>query len=172
MSLFKVFQKGFGFLSGQETQSFIVGFYHFPSTALGGQQVDSAPHSGGDSTVYGGTHERKDVVHGLPGQSFPFQRLGVGLSCGFFGLCISGMRLQELRLEGGKQIGGQFDHGQCVNFVLEMCLALSIMLTNVLSFAFAPCKVGIHRSPMATFFRSTGLMSVTAISARNFARSF
>ena len=109
MPLFEVVQKGFGFLSGQETQSFIVGFDHFPSTALGGQRVDSAPHAGGNSTVYGGTHERKDVVHGLSGQSFPFPRLGVGLSCGFFGLCIPGGRLQELRLEAGKQIRGQLD---------------------------------------------------------------
>ena len=122
MPLFEVVQKGFGFLSGQETQSFIVGFYHFPGTALGGQRVDSAPHAGGNSTVYGGTHERKDVVHGLFGQSFPFPRLGVGLSCGFFGLCIPGGRLQELRLETGKQIRGQLDNGQSVNLLLRWAL--------------------------------------------------
>ena len=39
MPLFEVVQKGFGFLSGQETQSFIVGFDHFPSTAFGGQRL-------------------------------------------------------------------------------------------------------------------------------------
>ena len=35
MTLFKVVQKGLGFLSGQETQPFIVGRHHFPCTALG-----------------------------------------------------------------------------------------------------------------------------------------
>ena len=145
MPLFKVVQQGPGFLSGQETQSFIVGRYHFPCAASGGQGVDAAPHAGGDSAVYGGTHERKDIVHSLSGQCFPLPCSGFGISCGLFGLCISGRRLQELRLEGGKQIGSQFDHGQCVNFVLEMRLVLAIMLADVLSFAFAPCKIGVHQ---------------------------
>ena len=57
MPLFKVVQKGLGLFPCQEAQSFIVGFDHFPCTTLGGQRVDSAPHTGGDSTVYGGTHE-------------------------------------------------------------------------------------------------------------------
>ena len=124
MPLFKVVQKGLGFLSGQETQPFIVGLYHLPSAALGGQRVDSAPHAGGDSTIYGGTHEREDVVHGLSGQSFPFPRLGIGLSCGFFGLCIPGGRLQELRLEIGKQVWGQLGNGQGVDFGLDMSAIL------------------------------------------------
>ncbi len=156
MPLFEVVQKGFGFPSGQETQSFIIGFYHFPSTALGGQQVDSAPHSGGDSTVYGGTHERKDVVQGLPGQSFPFPRLGVGLSCGFFGLCIPGGCLQELRLEAGKQIRSQFDNGQSVNFVLEVGV-MTVVPVNVFPFTSAPCKIGIHQVPDGNFIPLNGV---------------
>ena len=138
MPLFEVVQKGFGFPSGQETQSFIIGFYHFPSTALGGQQVDSAPHSGGDSTVYGGTHERKDVVQGLPGQSFP------------------GGRLQELRLEAGKQIRSQFDNGQSVNFVLEVGV-MTVVPVNVFPFTSAPCKIGIHQVPDGNFIPLNGV---------------
>ena len=168
MPLFEVVQKGFGFLSGQETQSFIVGFYHFPGTALGGQRVDSAPHAGGNSTVYGGTHERKDVVHGLSGQSFPFPRLGVGLSCGFFGLCIPGGRLQELRLEAGKQIRGQLDNRQSVNFVLEVGVILTVVLVNVFPFALAPFKIGIHQVPDGDFIPLNGVDA----SELNFTRSF
>ena len=126
MPLFEVVQKGLGLFPCQEAQSFIVGFDHFPCTTLGGQRVDSAPHTGGDSTVYGGTHERKDVVHGLSGQSFPFPRPGVGLSCGFFGLCIPGGRLQELRLEAGKQIWSQIGNRQSVDFGLEVGAMLAV----------------------------------------------
>ena len=157
MPLFKVVQKGLGLFPCQEAQSFIVGFYHFPCTTLGGQRVDSAPHTGGDSTVYGGTHERKDVVHGLSGQSFPFPRLGVGLSCGFFGLCIPGGRLQELRLEAGKQIRGQLDNRQSVNFVLEVGVILTVVLVNVFPFAPAPFKIGIHQVPDGDFIPLNGV---------------
>ena len=157
MPLFKVVQKGLGFLSGQETQSFIIGRYHFPCAASGGQGVDAAPHAGGDSAVYGGTHERKDVVHGLSGQSFPFPRLGVGLSCGFFGLCIPGGRLQELCLETGKQIRGQLDNGQSVNFVLEVGVILTVVLVNVFPFAPAPFKIGIHQVPDGDFIPLNGV---------------
>lgn len=157
MPLFKVVQKGLGFLSGQETQSFIIGRYHFPCAASGGQGVDAAPHAGGDSAVYGGTHERKDIVHSLSGQCFPLSCSGFGITCGLFGLCISGRRLQELSLESGKQIGGQFDHGQGVNFVLEMRLVLAIMLADVLSFAFAPCKIGVHQVSDGDLFPFDGV---------------
>ena len=51
MPLFEVVQKGFGFLSGQKTQPCIIGFYHLPCAALGGQRVDTAPHTGGNGTV-------------------------------------------------------------------------------------------------------------------------
>ena len=168
MPLFKVVQKGLGLFPCQETQSFIVGFDHFPSTALGGQRVDSAPHAGGDSTIYGGTHERKDVVHGLFGQSFPFPRLGVGLSCGFFGLCIPGGRLQELRLEAGKQIRGQLDNGQSENYVLGTGVILTVMLVNVFPFALAPFKIGIHQVPDGDFIPLNGVDA----SELNFTRSF
>ena len=157
MPLFKVVQKGLGLFPCQEAQSFIVGFDHFPCTALGGQRVDSAPHAGGDSTIYGGTHEREDVVHGLSGQSFPFPRLGVGLSCAFFGLCIPGGRLQELRLETGKQIRGQLDNGQSVNFVLEVGVILTVVLVNVFPFAPAPFKIGIHQVPDGDFIPLNGV---------------
>ena len=157
MTLFKVVQKGLGFLSGQETQSFIIGRYHFPCAASGGQGVDAAPHAGGDRAVYGGTHERKDIVHSLSGQCFPLSCSGFGITCGLFGLCISGRRLQELSLESGKQIGGQFDHGQGVNFVLEMRLVLAIMLADVLSFAFAPCKIGVHQVSDGDLFPFDGV---------------
>lgn len=157
MPLFEVVQKGLGLFPCQEAQSFIVGFDHFPCTTLGGQRVDSAPHTGGDSTVYGGTHERKDVVHGLSGQSFPFPRPGVGLSCGFFGLCIPGGRLQELRLEAGKQIRGQLDNRQSVNFVLEVGVILTVVLVNVFPFAPAPFKIGIHQVPDGDFIPLNGV---------------
>lgn len=109
MPFFEIVQKGFGFLSGQETQSFIVGFDHLPCAALGGQRIDAAPYAGGDGTVYGGAHEREDIVHGLPGQCFPLPCSRGGISCGLFKLCIPGRRFQELRLEIGKQIRGQFN---------------------------------------------------------------
>lgn len=157
MPLFKVVQKSLGFLSGQKTQPFIVSRYHFPCAASGGQGVDAAPHAGGDGAVYGGTHERKDIVHGLSGQCFPLPCSGFGITCGPFGLCISGRRLQELRLEGGKKIGGQFNHGQGVNFVLEMRLVLAIMLADVLSFAFAPCKVSVHQVSDGALFTFDGV---------------
>ena len=156
MPFFKVVQKGLGLFPCQEAQSFIVGFDHFPCTALGGQRVDSAPHAGGDSTIYGGTHEREDVVHGLSGQSFPFPRLDIGLSCGFFGLCIPGGRLQELRLETGKQIRGQLDNGQSVNFVLEVGV-MTVVPVNVFPFTSAPCKIGIHQVPDGNFIPLNGV---------------
>ena len=149
MTLFEIVQQGLGFLSGQEAQSFIVGFDHLPCAALGGQRIDAAPYAGGDGTVYGGTHEREDIVHGLPGQCFPLP--GGGISCGLFALCIPGRRFQELRLEIGKQIGGQLDNGQRVDFGLEMGAVLAIMLVNVLSFASAPGKVGIDDFPYGDF---------------------
>ena len=156
MTLFKVVQKGLGFLSGQETQPFIVGRHHFPCTALGGQRVDSAPHTRGDSMVYGRSHERKDIVHGLPGQRFPFPCSGFGLACALFGLRIPGRCLQKLSFEGGKKIGRQFDHRQGVNFILEMRLILTIVLADGLSFAFAPFKVGVHQVSDGDFFPFDG----------------
>ena len=157
MTLFKVVQKGLGFLSGQETQPFIVGRHHFPCTALGGQRVDSAPHTRGDSMVYGRSHERKDIVHGLPGQRFPFPCSGFGLACALFGLRIPGRCLQKLSFEGGKKIGRQFDHRQGVNFILEMRLILTIVLADGLSFAFAPCKIGVHQVSDGDFFPFDGV---------------
>ncbi|WP_302554764.1 hypothetical protein, partial [uncultured Bilophila sp.] len=63
--------------------------------------VDSAPHSGSDSTVYGGTHERKDVVHGLSGQSFPFRALVLDFPTAFLGFVfpMGVFRSCALRLE-------------------------------------------------------------------------
>ena len=147
MPLFKVVQKGLGLFPCQEAQSFIVGFDHFPCTTLSRQRVDSAPHACGDSTVYGRAHERKDIVYSLTGQSFPLSCLCVGLSCAFFGLCISGNRLQELRLEAGEQIRGQLDNGQSVNFIFEVGVILTVVLVNVFPFALAPFKVGVHQVP-------------------------
>lgn len=112
MTLFEIIQKGFGFLSGQEAQSFIVGFDHLPCAALGGQRIDAAPCAGGDGTSYGGVHEREDMVHGLPGQCFPLPCSGFGISCGPFARCIPGRRFQELRLEIGTQIRGQLTTGR------------------------------------------------------------
>ena len=149
--LFEVVQKRPGFLSGQETQPFVVGLDHLPCPALGGQRVDSAPHAGGDSTVYGGSHETEDVVHGLPCQSFPRLPFSVELSSAFFRLCIPGGRLQELRLETGKQIRGQLDNRQGMNFAFEMSAILTIVLVNVLPFAPAPFKIGIHQVPDGDF---------------------
>lgn len=157
MPLFKVVQKEFGFLSGQETQPFIVSLYHLPGAALGGQGIDAVPHAGGDSMVYGGANEAEYVVHGLFGQSFPFPRLGVGLSCGFFGLCIPGGCLQELRLETGEQIRGQLDNGQSMNFVLEVGVILTVVLVNVFPFAPAPFKIGIHQVPDGDFIPHNGV---------------
>ena len=143
MPLFKVVQKGLGLFPCQKAQSFIVGFDHFPCTTFGGQRVDTAPHTCGDGTIYGGSHERKDIVYSLTGQSFPLPYLGVGLSCGLFGLCIPGKRLQELCLETGEQIRGHLDNWQGVNFVLEVSAVLTVMLIDVLPFASAPGKIRI-----------------------------
>ena len=151
MPLFKVIQKSPCFLSGQETQPFVVGFDHCPCAASGGQRIDAAPHAGGNSAVYGGAHERKDIVHGLPGQSFPLLHASFGLSCGCFGFCITGGCFQELRLEAGKQIGGQFDHGQAMNFGLDVRRVLTIMLVNVLSLAVTPFAIGVHHLPNGHF---------------------
>lgn len=105
MPFFEVIQKGLGFLSGQDTQSFIVGLDHRPCPALYGQRVDAAPYAGGDGTVYGGTHEAEDIVHGLPGQRFPLPSFRFRIFCGFFARCIPGRRFQELCIEIGKLIG-------------------------------------------------------------------
>ena len=155
--LFKVVQKCLGFLSGQKTQSFIIGLDHLPCPALGRQRVDSAPHTGGDSTVYGGSHERKNIVYGLPGQGFPLPRLDVGLSCGLFGLCIPGGRLQELCLETREQIGGQLDNGQSVNFSFEVGAVLTVVLVNVFSFAPAPRKIRVNDLPDGDFITFNGI---------------
>ncbi|WP_288714367.1 hypothetical protein [uncultured Bilophila sp.] len=106
--------------------------------------------------VYGRSHERKDIVHGLPGQRFPFPCSGFGLACALFGLRIPGRCLQKLSFEGGKKIGRQFDHRQGVNFILEMRLILTIVLADGLSFAFAPFKVGVHQVSDGDFFPFDG----------------
>ena len=157
MPLFEVVQKGFGLLSGQKTQPCIIGFYHLPCAALGGQRVDAAPHADGNGTVYSGTHEREDIVHGLSGQCFPRVPFNAGLSRAFLGLRISCGRFQELRLEIGKQIGGQLDNGQGMNFGLEMGAVLAIMLVNIFSFASAPGKVGIDDLPDGDFIPFNGI---------------
>lgn len=126
MPLFKAVQKGLGFLSGQETQPFIVSLYHFPSAALGGQGIDSAPHACGDGTVYGGTHKAEDVVDGLPGQHFSRRCFGFRLFGGLFGLCIPSRRFQKLRLEAGKQIRSQIGNRQSVDFGLEVGAILAV----------------------------------------------
>ncbi len=157
MPLFKVVQKGLGLFPCQKAQSFIVGFDHFPCTTLGGQRVDTAPHTCGDGTVYGGSHERKDIVYSLTGQSFPLPYPGVGLSCGLFGLCIPGKRLQELCLETGEQIRGQLGNWQGVNFALEVGVVLTVVLINILPFASAPFKVGMHQVPDGDFIPLNGI---------------
>ena len=157
MTLFKIVQKGFGFLSGQEAQSFIVGFDHLPCAALSGQRIDAAPYAGGDGTVYGGAHEREDIVHGLPSQCFPLPCFRFGISCGLFALCIPGRRFQELRLEIGEQIRGQFNDREGMNFGLEMGAVLAVMLVNILSFASAPGKVGVHYLPDGNFVALNGI---------------
>lgn len=104
-------------------------------SALGGQRIDAAPCAGGDCTIYGGAHEREDMVHGLAGQCFPLPCSGFGISCGPFARCIPGRRFQELRLEIGTQIRGQFNDRECMNFDLEMGAVLAILLVNALSLA-------------------------------------
>ena len=151
MPLFKVIQKGLGLLSGQETQPFVVSFDHCPCAASGGQGINAAPHAGGNGAVYGGAYEGKDVVHGLSGQSFPLPS-SCGLSCGLFGFCIPCGCFQELSLEAGEQIRSQLDHGQAMNFVLEMRRVLAIMLINVFPLASAPGKIGINEVPCGHFF--------------------
>lgn len=145
MTLFEIIQKGFGFLSGQEAQSFIVGFDHLPCAALGGQRIDAAPCAGGDGTVYGGAHERKNIVHGLPGKSFPGLCLGDGLDgAALFGLCIPGGRGEQFSLEIGEQPSTQIGNRQIVNFGFEVGAVLAVVLVNILPFASAPFKVGFH----------------------------
>ena len=154
MPLFKVIQKGLGLLSGQEAQPFVVGFDHRPCAASGGQGINAAPHAGGNGAVDGGAHEGKDVVHGLPGQSF-----SLSSSCGLalFGFSIPCGRFQELCLEVGEQIRSQLDYGQAMNFVLEMRRVLAIMLVNVFPLASAPGKIGINEVPCGHFFAFHGI---------------
>ena len=151
MPLFEIVQKGFGFLSGQEAQSFIVGFDHFPCAALGGQRIDAAPYAGGDGTVYGGAHEREDIVHGLPGQCFPLPRSGVGISRNLFELRISGGCGEQFSLEIGEQPRSQIGNRQIVNFGLKVGAVLTVVLVNILPFASAPFKVGVHELPDCHF---------------------
>ncbi|WP_370808726.1 hypothetical protein [Bilophila wadsworthia] len=113
MPLFKAVQKGLDFLS-------------FPSAALGGQGIDSAPHACGDGTVYGGTHKAEDVVDGLPGQHFSRRCFGFRLFGGLFGLCIPSRRFQKLRLEAGKQIRSQIGNRQSVDFGLGVGAILAV----------------------------------------------
>ena len=155
---FKVIQKGSGFLSGQKTQPFIVSLDHRPCPALCGQWVDAAPCASGDSPVYGGTHEAEDIVDGLPGQSFARFCSGWGLDgVTLFELCISGGRFQELRLEVGKQVGGQLDNGEGVNLGLEVGAVLAIMLINVLAFASAPRKISVNDLSDGDFITFNGI---------------
>ena len=144
MPLFKAVQKGLDFLS-------------FPSAALGGQGIDSAPHACGDGTVYGGTHKAEDVVDGLPGQHFSRRCFGFRLFGGLFGLCIPSRRFQKLRLEAGKQIRSQIGNRQSVDFGLEVGAILAVVLVNVLPFASAPGKVGVHYLPDGNFVALNGI---------------
>lgn len=145
MPLFEVVQKGFGFLSGQKTQSFIVGPDHLPCSALGGQRVDSAPCAGSDGTVYGGAHEAENVVDCLASQSFSGFCLILGLDAApLFGFCIPGGCGEQLRLEIGEESRTQIGNRQIVNLSLEMGLVLAVVLVNVLPFASTPFKVGVH----------------------------
>ena len=130
MPLFKAVQKRPDFLSGQETQPFIVGLYHFPSAALGGQGIDSAPHACGAGTVYGGTHKAEDVVDGLPGQHFSRRCFGFRPFGGLFGLCIPSRRFQKLRLEAGKQIRSQIGNRQSVDFGLARLSTVASRLSS------------------------------------------
>ena len=157
MPFFEIIQKCPGFLSGQETQSFVVGLDHRPCSALGGQRVDAPPCTSGDGPVYGGTYKAEDVVHGLPGQSFPRLPGSVGLLRALFVFCISCGRFQELCIEIGKQIGGQFDNGECVDFGLEMGVVLTVMLVNVFPFASAPCKVSVNDLSDGDFITFNGI---------------
>ncbi len=157
MPFFEVVQKCPDFLSGQETQSFIVGLDHRPCSALCGQRVDAAPYAGGDGPVYGGTYKAENVVHGLPCQSFPRLPGSVGLLRALFVFCISCGRFQELRLEVGKQIGGQLDKGEGVDFSLEVGAVLTVMLVNVFPFASAPCKVSVNNLPDGDFITFNGI---------------
>ena len=157
MPLFKVVQKGLGFFPRQETQPFIVSLYHLPSAALGGQGVDSAPHACGDGTVYGRTHKAEDVVDGLPGESFPLLGFGLRLFRGLFLLRIPGGSIQKLCLEIGKQIRGELDNGQGMNFGLEVGAVLTVMLINILPFTSAPGKIGVHNFPDGDFITINGI---------------
>lgn len=158
VALFEVVQQGFGFLSGQEAQPFIVGFDHFPCSALSGQRIDAAPSAGGDGPVNGGTHEAENVVDGLASQSFSRFCPGGGHDgVTLFGLCIPGGSFQELRLEVGKQIGGQLDYRQPMNFGLEMGAVLAVMLFNILPFASAPSKVSVNDLTDGDFITFNGI---------------
>lgn len=157
MPFFKVIQKGPGFFFGQKPQFFIVGLDHRPCSALCGQRVDAAPYASGDGPVYGGTYEAEDIVHGLPGQSFPCLSFRAGLFRSLFGLCIPGRRFQELRLEIEKQIRGQLDNGEGVNFGLEVGAVLTVMLVNVFPFASAPRKISVNDLPDGDFITFNGI---------------
>lgn len=86
MPLFKVVQKGLGLFPCQETQSFIVGFYHFPSTALGGQRIDSL-HAPVATARFMAEHMNEKMLFTVcPARVFRFRVLVLDFPAAFWAL--------------------------------------------------------------------------------------
>lgn len=144
MSDLQIIQQRFGLLTGKKTESLVVGFNHFPCSAFGGERIHASPYSGRCSMVYCGADKGKNVVDGLAGKCFDgfFIFSGFGSIHAFcFGVPSGGF--EELSLECGKQAWGQVRYGHGVDFGLEVGAILTIMLVDVLFFAFAPSVVRI-----------------------------
>ncbi|MFQ8888550.1 MAG: hypothetical protein ACLR7Z_09670 [Bilophila wadsworthia] len=156
MPLFKVAQKRPDFLSGQETQPFIVSLYHLPSAALGGQRLTPLHMPVATARFMAERIKLKMLLTVCPVSIF---RVGA-LALGFwwpFGLCIPSRRFQKLRLEAGKQIRSQIGNRQSVGFGLGVGAILAVVLVNVLPFASAPGKVGVHYLPDGNFVALNGI---------------
>ena len=101
MPLFEVVQKGFGFLSGQETQSFIVGFDHFPSTAFGGQRLTPLHIPVATARFMAERMNEKMLFTVCPARVFRFRVLVLDFPAAFLGFVfpVGVFRSCALRLE-------------------------------------------------------------------------
>ena len=105
MPLFEVVQKGFGLLSGQETQSFIVGFYHLPRPALGGQRVDATPCTSGDSLFMAERMNEKMLFTVCPARVFRFRVLVLDFPAAFLGFVFPVGVFRSCALRLGSRFG-------------------------------------------------------------------
>lgn len=146
MPKFQISQQSLCLIAGEEAQTLIIDLCHLPDTTSRGERIAAAPEFCCNGVINGGTHEAEDVIDGLGSQQlacFGAGLFGVALH-GFFGLCVPGGRVQQVRLEAGEQIGIQLCNGQGVDFGLQVGAVLAVVLIDVLALASSPVHIAIY----------------------------